>query len=276
MLVANKADNLRYRASADDFLELGLGLAWPVSAVNGSGSGDLLDQILDLVKAPLIKEKPSIKVAVVGRPNVGKSSLINALLNEERLIVSPEPHTTRDSQDIALLYNDQRLTLIDTAGLRRRATKAGRLESQSIEQTIDSLERADIALLVTEANQPLSFQDRQVADEIIKSGTSVIIIANKWDLLPDKTTDTPQAVTDYYRGYFPWLPWAPLFFMSALERTRLSQLLKLIIAIYQERFRFIDDNALNKFLKAAIKRFRPARGKGSRQPYIYNFRQDRT
>jgi len=273
LVVVNKADNQRQRQTIHEFNRFGLGQPWPISAVNGSGTGDLLDHILTIIKSAEKPEEAIVKVAIVGKPNVGKSSLINSLLNEERMIVSPIPHTTRDAQDIDLTFQGQKITLIDTAGIRRRFKKSNRLELASVGQAAASISRADVVLLMTEAHQSLSFQDKDIADQIIAAGSSVIIIGNKWDLLPDKSSRSEKKLLDYYHGYLNWLSFAPLVFLSAKEKTKKTKLLTTILEVNAERSRWIDDNAAAKLLHDAVKKHLPSRGKGTNQPYIYTFKQ---
>lgn len=273
ILIANKADSKTLRDMVHDFNQLGLGEPWPVSAANGTGTGDLMDFLIEKTGARPQKELPTIRVAIIGKPNVGKSSLINSLLNEDRTIVHDQPHTTRDSQDILLTYEGRSITLVDTAGIRRRSNRADVFEKISVAQSTENIRQADVVVLMTEVNKRLTFQDKHIADEVINSGASVIMVGNKWDLLEEKTAQTRWEITDYYQRFFPWLTWAPLLFMSARERNKTTQLLKLITEVYEERHRFIEDAALEKFLKDILKKHKPSRGKGTNHPYIYQLKQ---
>ncbi|MFA5126708.1 MAG: ribosome biogenesis GTPase Der [Patescibacteria group bacterium] len=283
ILVANKADNLRWRQQTANFYQLGLGDPHPVSAINGSGSGDLLDAIVNILQKTKKRiktktpEQRVIKVAIVGQPNVGKSSLVNSLVGQERLIVSHLPHTTRDAQDISLVYHGQNIILIDTAGLRRKTKKAvDPFEKQSVAQSVMTLKKSDITILVTDVTKPLTWQDKNLLQETVNAGKGVIILANKWDLIPDKKTDTIKKYDDYYHSFFPFVTWAPLLYTSALDKTRLAKILPLIMAIWQEKNRVIDANALDKLLKKIVKKHKPAKGKGTKQPYIYSLKQTGT
>lgn len=280
ILVANKADNKRWREQTSEFYQLNLGDPQIISARNGVGTGDLLDNVVAklLANKKRIKTKtdPSknIKVAIIGQPNVGKSSLINGLLGEERLIVSDSPHTTRDAQDVAINYQGQQIIFIDTAGLRRRARKsADAFEKQSVSMSLHSLKKADICLLVTDVSKPLSWQDKNLLQEIADAGKGIVILANKWDLIPSKDTNTINKYISYYQDFFPFVTWAPVLFTSALDKTRLSKILPLIVSIWQEKHKSIDDNAADKLLKSLVKRHKPSRGKGTAQPYIYSLKQ---
>jgi len=281
IVVANKADNLRIRQNIAEFYKLSLGDPWPVSAANGIGTGDLLDEVVTQLKKTQKKKsqavKPNekeIKVAMVGKPNVGKSSILNTLIGEKRLIVSKIPHTTRDSQDINFRYNGKNIVFIDTAGMRRQSQKKSQtFEKLSVEQTITSVKKSDIVILVTDVSKRLSWQDKHLIDEAIDAGTGIIILANKWDLIKDKDTDTIKEFEHYYQRFFPFIDWAPLVFVSAKEKLRIQKLLPMIEEIYQEKNKTISDNALDKLLKQIVKKHKPSRGKGTNQPYLYSLKQ---
>ncbi|PIT90282.1 MAG: ribosome biogenesis GTPase Der [Candidatus Komeilibacteria bacterium CG10_big_fil_rev_8_21_14_0_10_41_13] len=279
LLVANKGDTQGLKKQIDEFYKLSFGQPIPVSAINGTGSGDLLDLVVKQLKTLKQKKvktktiKDNLKIAIIGKPNVGKSSLVNAILGEERVIVSPMPYTTRDSQDISLNYKGQHYTLIDTAGIRKQHKIRDRLERYSVKQSLKSIERADVTLLVTDASLSLSKQDKTLSDAIQKTASSLIIIANKWDLIEEKNQSTINKFTKYYRQLFPYLAYAPIIFTSATEKQRVKNILDLSREVYNERFREITDNALNKFIKKLIDVHPPARGKGTKQPKIYDLKQ---
>lgn len=273
IVVANKADTMRVRQQASEFYRLGLGEPQPLSAANGAGTGDLLDMIAQKVKVGVAEDHPTIRVAIIGKPNVGKSSLINALVSDDRVIVSDQPHTTRDSQDIELNYHGQSITLVDTAGITRSHHKQDALKKMSMEQSFASIRNADVVILMTEADKPLTYQDKSLGDEIDRSSASVILVGNKWDLVADKNTLVQKRITEVYRHYFPWLAWAPLILLSASQKTKKTQLLNAIIEVYAERTRYVDDNACDKFLKQMLKRHMPTKGAGTKHPYIYHFIQ---
>ncbi len=287
ILVVTKADNAKkWDEKILEFSILGIEIIKPVSGINGIGSGDLLDEIVNqLNKLPTPKKTLNktiasnnktgdpILLAIVGKPNVGKSSLINTIINKDKQIVSDIAHTTRDSQNIKLEYKNKEIILVDTAGIRRRKNKSERLEKLSIDQSLKKLEKSHVTLLVLDISKSLTFQDRHLTEPIVKSGNSVIIIANKWDLIPDKTEKTIYEYTNYIRGYFPHLNWVPILFTSALTKQRTDEILKLAVKIYEERFRIISENALNTFLKKTIKKHPPSRGKGVAHPYIYRIKQ---
>ncbi|MBT4349919.1 ribosome biogenesis GTPase Der [bacterium] len=285
ILIANKADNNRLRNQTAEFYKLNIGEPSIVSAANGVGTGDLLDRLVKTLKNlkkssrghVQTEDDKIIKVAIVGQPNVGKSSLINALLGEERVIVSPVPHTTRDSQDISISYHKQKITFIDTAGIRRRSRRAiNPFEKQSVAQSMESIDRSDIALFMMDVNQKLTFQDKRLANELEEAGVGVIIIANKWDQVPEKDSDTAQKYHDYYFAHLKFLRWAKLLFTSTTDKTNLHKIIPMIIDVYKEKNRVIDENALDKLLKKLVKRHKPARGKGTKHPYIYSLKQVKT
>jgi len=285
ILIANKTDNNKLRQTINEFYKLGLDKPWPVSSTTGIGTGDMLDEIVNkLLKIKKVKrrhvalpEEKIIKVAVVGRPNVGKSSLINAFLGEKRLIVSEKAHTTRDSQDIELTFEKQKIVLVDTAGMRRQSKKAvDAFEKQSVAQSLKTIEKADIVVLVTDVSKKLTWQDKHILDKTMETGAGIMILANKWDLIEDKTTDTVQEFTNYYKRFFPFISWSPLIFCSATQKTRLKKILSTITKIYSEKQKEITENALDKLLKKIVKKHKPSRGKGTKHPYIYSLKQLKT
>lgn len=281
ILVINKVDNNRWRQSTAEFYRLNINPQALVSAANGVGTGDLLDQVVASLKKKKKKkinskeeEITTIKVAVVGRPNVGKSSLINTVLGEPRLIVSDQPHTTRDSQDIVIPYQKHRLVLVDTAGMRRYSKKSGdSFEKEAVEQSLESIKRVDITILVTDVSEKLTWQDKHIVDEVRQQRNGLVILANKWDLIKDKDT---KEYTNYYREFFGFARWAPILFTSTVKKLKVSELLDLLILIYNEKHKVITDNALSKLLQDTLQRHRPTKGAGTKHPYIYSLRQVRT
>ncbi len=274
ILVVNKAETKRLKEDIADYYKLNLGDPIAISALTGTGTGDLLDIITENISDKKKKrEKQTISIAILGKPNTGKSTLINSILGEDRVITSTEPYTTRDSQNIDLKYKDKNFTLIDTAGVRKKAKISNKLERFSVNESIKSLARADITVLMTDVSKSLGRQDKILANEILKSRTSLIIAANKWDKIPDKDDLTINKYVKYYYAYFPFLTFAPIVFISALEKQRVRKILDLALELYEERHRQITDNALSKFLKVITKRHLPSRDKGTAQPKIFNLRQ---
>lgn len=277
IFVANKAETARADRYDQSIYRLGLGEPLFVSASSGSGVGDLLDEIVArLPKAKKIKENsfPIIKIALVGKPNVGKSSILNSILGEDRVIVSEVAHTTREAHDSTFLYKDHKFIIVDTAGIRKSAKVERGLEKKSVGKSLDAIKHCDVAVLVTEADKKIDTQDKKITQAILESGKSLIIVANKWDLVPNKETNTVNEFTDYYRKEFPYLWWAPLLFISAKDNLRSKKILDSIIEIIASRHIRLSDSMLDKFLKSKIKKHRPSRGKGLKNPYIYEIKQE--
>lgn len=284
IIAVNKVDKPKdWQNSILEFAELGHDKIIPVSAATGKGTGDLLDLIASLLpttnKQNLKPEEsnklknPEIKLAIVGQPNVGKSSLLNAIVGQKRALTSPIPHTTRDAHDEIITYKNQIIQIIDTAGIRRRKKKSDLIEKFSIDLSLKNLRHSNIALLVLDISQRITYQDKHLAEKLIETGNSVIIIANKWDLIPDKETNTINEYREYIHAQLPYLTWAPIIFTSAINGQRIFTILDKALEIWQERFRRIDDNALDKFIKRIIKIHKPSRDKGVAHPYIYRLRQ---
>lgn len=279
-LLANKSDNPTLCASArqPEVYHLNLGEPYCVSATTGLGIGDLLDELyieLDRrdLPPPPAEETPSLRLAIVGRPNVGKSSLMNAIIGEPRVIVSPIAHTTREPQNTEFTYKDHRITLIDTAGMRKKSRIDNDIEEAGINRNERAIHDADIALLVFDASEDPTVQDKHLAGLMQEEAKGLILVANKWDLVMAKTHKTSQEFEDRIRSSFPFLAWAPIIFTSSVTKQRTTQLLDLAIDIQKERMRHIDYNAINRLLKACIKSMRPLASYGANSPRIYDVAQ---
>lgn len=292
LFVANKADNQKLRQEADVFQRMTRENIIEISALNGSGTGDLLDKVVDcLIKIKKVEPKKQLssdqplKIAIVGKPNVGKSSLINAVLGEKRVIVSPIAFTTREAIDIPFQYKDEDFLFIDTAGLRRKRKVANSLEKAGASQSRESIRKANIVLLMTDVSEPLTTQEKMISAEIQESDASILILANKWDLIKKTDEKTIYKYQQYYQSFFPYLSWAPIIFISSLNKKGLKQILELILKIQEERQKIISENALSKFLKSVIKKYKP-KGKAdrgvnkgivkSRRPFIHHLKQIKT
>jgi len=291
ILVANKVDNIKQHPKTAEFYKLSLGEPMAVSAANGSGTGDLLDKVVNFFsRTPASKDSPlkakeeaenKISVCILGKPNVGKSSLLNAILGEERVIVSPVPHTTREPQDTKITYEDQLITLIDTAGISKKASKIKRpkkvtidkIISKGITKSLAALKKSDIALLLLDISQDITRQDAKLVEEIINRKKSLIIIANKWDKIPEKNT---KKYTNYIYSKLPFVQFAPIQFTSALTREKVNKVMDLVIEINQQRQKQLGNSQLNKFLNRIVKLQPPAKGKGKKHPRIYELSQVRT
>jgi len=265
MVVANKADNEARRQAAVDFYALGLGEVYPVSALHGTGVGDLLDEIVAALPPAMGEEEEpeAVKIALVGRPNVGKSSLLNRLLGEERAIVSPVPGTTRDSIDTYLTWEGQPLLLIDTAGIRRRGRIDRGIEKYSVLRAVKAISRADVVMLLLDAQDVVTAQDAHVAGYILDENCSVIVLVNKWDAV-EKDTYTMDAYTQRIRAELKFLDFVPVLFISALTGQRVDKILPLALQVRQERTRRIPTAELNRLVEE-IKVRHPPPHKGVRQ-----------
>lgn len=279
LLAINKIDHQKLASKINEFYQLGLGDPLPISAGNGSQVGDLLDKLIKLLPALPLAEKTAafaaepLRIALLGKPNVGKSSLINAILGEERVIVSSEPHTTREPQDTPFKYKGQSFLLVDTAGVRKKSKISHGLEYKSVGKSLDAVKQADIAVLVVEAQEPLGFQEKHLTKVIKESGCGVIIAANKWDLIEGKDTGSEKKFLNYFYNHFPFLSYAPIIFVSAKTKQRVRKILDLAILIKESLEKEIPEKALDRFIKKAIKQHRPSQAKGVKHPRIFDFKQ---
>ena len=253
-IAANKAESRRAEEEAAEFYQFGFALV-PVSAEHGNSIGDLLDEVFAVLnfEEEVEEEKSNeIKLAIIGRPNVGKSSLLNKILGEERVIVSPIAGTTRDAIDTHLTVEGQNFTLIDTAGIRRKGKTTEMAEKLSVVMARKSLERADVAVLVIDAVEGVAGLDANIAGYAVESGCSVIIVVNKWDALEEKETNTIYRFEDDLRQKMKFLDWAPMITISALTGQRVTNILPLVIKANEARNLRIPTSKLNKFFEENI------------------------
>lgn len=280
LLVLNKADSESWRLQIHnkEWRQLGLGEPLALSALNGSRTGDLLDVIYKhlrkLGKKPKnFKEQKPIKVSLLGKPNVGKSSLFNKLIGEDRVIISNLPHTTREPHDTLVETEKELILFIDTAGIRKKSKVRGELERIGISKSLEAVKRSDIVLFVLDAGEPITDQDKQLGGLLREHTKSVIIIINKWDLAKDNDDAFRNEVKDLIAKSFPHLNYAPILFVSALTGYKTHQIFPLITRAYQERQIIIPEADLQNFMKETIKKHLPSRGKGVRHPKILGFKQ---
>lgn len=305
ILVTNKIDNSKIR---EEFLKtrwegLNLGSPQPVSAQNGIGTGDLLDLIMTKISfdSLVVEDEPFtavpyriagtgeaegnkldyFTVAIMGKPNVGKSSLLNSLLGKKRVIISHLPHTTREPQDISINYKNQKILLIDTAGLKKKTRIKDKLIQAGVKKTLDLIPQTDLIFLMTETTEPLSSLDSQLAGLILEEKISFLVVVNKRDLWLEEADKKEKKYKNYFYQHFPYLSWAPIIFTSALTGRNIKKTLDLILEIKKSREKFIEDKILEKLLKKIIKKQRPlgkvatlkSQLKRPKSPFIYRLRQ---
>ncbi|HXV97719.1 MAG TPA: ribosome biogenesis GTPase Der [Anaerolineae bacterium] len=271
LLAVNKADNPKRRNEAVDFYALGLGDPIPVSALHGTGTGDLLDAIIAALPPAGAEEEAeddAIKIAILGRPNVGKSSLLNKLLGEERVIVSDVPGTTRDAIDTRIMYEGLELVLIDTAGIRRRGKIETGVEKYSFLRSLKAVTRADVCLLLIDATEMVTTQDAHIAGYIVEEAKSVVVIVNKWDLV-EKDTHTLNEFTARIRNDLKFLDYVPVLFISAKTGQRVQKVLPLALQVQEERLRRIPTGELNRLLRDAVAKNPPKGGQRHRLKFFY-------
>ena len=257
LLVVNKCDSTERRQQAIEFYEMGMGEVHAISAMHGSGTGDLLEKLVAALKIEPgsyeDEEEPedeSVKIAIVGKPNAGKSSLLNKLVGEERAIVSDIPGTTRDSVDEYLEVDGIPVTLIDTAGIRRRGKVEPGVEKYSVIRAMRAIERADVALLVIDATTSITNQDTHIAGYILDAWKSAVVVVNKWDLV-EKDSYTMDAFRKVIARELNFMDYVPVVFISALTGQRVDQVISTAMRVQEERIRRISTSELNRILRKA-------------------------
>jgi GTP-binding protein len=278
LLVANKVDAPSHEAAAQEFYSLGLGDPIPVSAHHGRGTGDLLDAVVALLpdsSAPVQEEEAPIAVAIVGRPNVGKSSLVNAMLGEERVIVDPAPGTTRDAVDTPVERGGRRYLLIDTAGLRRRSRVGAAVESYSAVRTKRAIERAGVAVLVLDATEPAADQDQRIAGDMAKAGCGVVIVLNKWDLVAD-SPQLDRRREQLVRHALRFVDYAPLVITSTTRTWGLERLFTTIDAVAAAHRLHMGTGVLNRVIGNAVAAQQPPADATGRRLRLYYATQPET
>ena len=260
----------RWTHATSAFYELGLGDPFPVSASIGKSSGDLLDEIVQrLPPTGEAADEPAIHVAVVGRPSVGKSSLVNRLLGQERLVVAAEPGTTRDSIDTPVLHEGHAFVFIDTAGLRKRSRVAADIEFYSTLRTASAIERADVCVLVVDAADGMHVQDLRIANEAWEAGAGLIIAVNKWDLIEEKETNTAVHGEKELKERAPFLSFVPFLYMSAKTGQRVTKLFELILRVAEGRRMRVPTAEVNRVLADLLDRQSPPQPVGESVRLLY-------
>lgn len=263
LLVANKVDTEKKVSDAADFYRLGFSEVVPISAEHGTGVGELLDQLLTLLPPPAEEQAPldAVTIAVVGRPNVGKSSLVNRILGESRVIVSPDPGTTRDAIDTPFTYQGQRYVLVDTAGIRSKSRITHRFEYYSVLRAIKSVERCDVALLLLDATTDVVRQDARIAGITHEAGCASILVVNKWDLVEKEARMADRYVLRL-REKLGHLDYAPVLFVSALTGQRVFKIFGGVERVLKERDHRIPSKELNRFVDRIVTEHPPPSPKG--------------
>ncbi len=271
-LAVNKCDNPESMIMVSDFYALSLGEPLAISALHGSGGvGDLLDLITeDFTTSEEETEKDSrIRIAIVGRPNAGKSSIVNALLDAKRVIVSDISGTTRDSIDSYITYKDTEFTIVDTAGIRKKSKVDYGVEKFAVDRAIRSIRDCDVALLVIDAKEGISDQDKKISSIITEAGKGIIVAINKWDLVEDKKSNTINKFEKELEKDIPFLSYAPKIFISAVTKQRLTQIFEEGIKVYNEGCKRISTGLLNKVINEAYALNPPTSFKGKRLKIYY-------
>ena len=273
MLIANKADNEKYEWEVYDFLQLGFGDAIPISASQGRNTGDFLDAVMELIPGTQsifqLEEKSSAtRIAVVGKPNVGKSSIVNLLLGNPKLIVTEIPGTTRDSIDSPFRYHNKDYILIDTAGLRRKTRVNYGVEYFSTLRTIESIDRCDIVVLVLTADEEISVQDMKIASYAKRKMKEIMVVYNKWDLI-EKETNTINKYLKELHFQMPFLQFAPVLFISAKTTQRIHKIMETVAKIEEESEKRISTSELNRFMETVIMHRPPTHPSGKHIKIYY-------
>ena len=270
-LAVNKCDNQESLLMVNDFYELSLGEPVGISALHGSGGvGDLLELVTsDFEVFENEEDENKIKIAIVGRPNAGKSSIVNALLNTDRVIVSDVSGTTRDSIDSYIKYKDNEFIIVDTAGIRKKSKVDYGVEKFAVDRAIRSIRDCDVAILVIDAKEGISDQDKKISSIITESGKGLIVAINKWDLIEDKKANTINQFEKKLASDIPFLSFAPKIFISAVTKQRLDQIFTESIKVYEQCVKRVSTGLLNKIINEAYALNPPTSFKGKRLKIYY-------
>lgn len=276
VLAVNKIDSPQLEANIYEFYSLGLGDPIPLSATNVMNLGDLLDAVVAAFPEHQAEEKDEdeISIAVIGRPNVGKSSLVNQLLGEERVIVSDVAGTTRDAIDTHFVKDDMKFMLIDTAGMRRRGKIDEPVERYSVMRSLRAVDRADVVLLLINAFDGIMEQDKKIAGYAHESGKGVVIVVNKWDIFPDKTDKSTLEFTEKLREEIGFLQYAPILYASALTGQRVARVTELVKYVAEQQSMRIKTSVLNELIRDAVSINPPPMHRGRRLKILFMTQAD--
>ena len=276
VLAVNKIDSPQLEANIYEFYSLGLGDPIPLSATNVMNLGDLLDAVVAAFPEHQAEEKDEdeISIAVIGRPNVGKSSLVNQLLGEERVIVSDVAGTTRDAIDTHFVKDDMKFMLIDTAGMRRRGKIDEPVERYSVMRSLRAVDRADVVLLLINAFEGITEQDKKIAGYAHESGKGVVIVVNKWDIFPNKTDKSTLEFTEKLREEIGFLQYAPILYASALTGQRVARVTELVKYVAEQQSMRIKTSVLNELIRDAVSINPPPMHRGRRLKILFMTQAD--
>jgi GTP-binding protein len=269
LLAVNKCESSARRNDVYQFYELGMGEPHPISALHGTGTGDLLDALIETFSGWIDtqEEDESLKISIVGKPNVGKSTLLNRLTGEQRAIVSPIAGTTRDAIDTQITYHNETITLIDTAGIRRRGRIDPGVEKYSVLRALQAIERSDVALLLIDAEAGVTAQDTHIAGYILDAWKSCVVIVNKWDAI-EKDTHTIHEYTRHVRQALNFMDYVPVLFISAQTGQRIHRVLETVLQVQEERVTRLSTSRVNRIIREALDRHPPP-SKAGRHLKIY-------
>lgn len=270
ILVANKVKDFEDLMPVYEFYSLGFEHVVPIAAVDGRNTGDLLDLMVSLLPdaPPVTAGADASSIAVVGRPNVGKSSLCNRLLGEERSIVSDVPGTTRDAIDTPFRYNGENYILVDTAGMRRRKKVELATEKYSVVRSLHAVDRSDVVLMVIDGSQGLTDQDKRIVGYAHEQGKGIVLVVNKWDLV-EKDHKTQKEMEDKFKGELLFLAYAPMIFVSAVTGQRVGQIMETVHAVVENRLMRVPTGVLNDIIREAVLKNPPPTDKGKRLKIYY-------
>ncbi len=281
IVAANKADTIEQQNDALDFYSLGVGQVVATSAIHSQGVGDLLDAVTEAIREaiPDIAEEEDgddehMKIAIVGRPNAGKSTLLNKLIGADRVIVSPVAGTTRDAIDMQITWHGDPVTIIDTAGIRRRGRIEPGVEKFSVIRAMSAIERSDVAVLVVDATLGVTEQDEHIAGYILEEKKGIVIVVNKWDAV-EKDNFAMMEFTKHVRDRLHFIPWAPIIYISALTGQRIHTVLETVHSVWQNRYIRIPTSELNQIIRDAVQKHAPPT-KGQQRLKIFYATQVRT